>query len=253
MAFVINQTKEWQAGPGTPIKYSVTFSLTCAQVSQNNDTATFSLSGNISVTNNPYNSQNSFAASDFAVLTLGGFDPNDYPFTTGTSYYETPLPALPNAPQSYLDAVLIEFRGDTYVADGPNRVSLYVKGQGVVLNTSSASGTTTYPINTTFTLNLTGSPNQEVLIYVNSGASSSTDYSWLAHQVWASMFDFDYRPGAIYNGGWLSHNRSGGAANIYNGSSWVEMRTIDGGVGTTNPPSIYNGSSWVNMRKIGQE
>lgn len=253
MAFAINRIKSWQAGPDTPYKYTVNFSLICDQISQDNDNATFSLTGVVSVTNYPNNSRNSWAASDFAVLTLGGFDPNDYPFTAGTSYYETPLPAIPNAPQSYLDAVLIEFRGDTYATDGPNRVSLYVKGQGVVLNASSADGTTPFNINTTFTIPLNGNPSQEVLIYVESGANNSTDYSWLAHQVWASMFDFDYRPGAVYSGGWLSHNRSGGAANIYNGSSWVEMRTIDGGVGTTNPPSIYNGSKWVNMRKIGQE
>ena len=253
MAFAINQIKSWQAGPGTPYKYTVNFSLICDQVSQTNDSATFSLTGVVSVTNYPDNSRNSWAASDYAILTLGNCDTYDYPFVQGTSYYESPLPMLPGASQEVLNNVLIEFRGDTYSGDGANRVSLYVKGQGVAINASSAAATTPININTTFTLPLTGAPTQPVLVYTESGATNSTTYSWLAHETWASMFDFDYRPGAIYNGGWLSHNRSGGAAKIYNGSSWVEMRTIDGGVGTTNPPSIYNGSKWVNMRKIGQE
>ena len=61
----------------------------------------------------------------------------------------------------------------------------------------------------------------------------------------------DYRPGASWNGGWLSHNRSSGAANIWNGSRYVEMRTENGGVGTGNPPLIYNASRYVNQRNIG--
>ena len=65
----------------------------------------------------------------------------------------------------------------------------------------------------------------------------------------------DYRPGKTWIGSnWVSHNRSGGAANIRNGSnSWVEMRTSDGGVGTTNPPYIRHTDAWKNMRETGLE
>lgn len=253
MAFHISEYKEWQAGPGTPVKYSVQFDLECSMVSQTNNVATFSLTGTVTVSNHPNNSRNSWPASDFAVLTLGGFDPTNYQFTDGVSYYQASLPALPNAPLSYIDALRIEFRGDTYVGDGPNRASLWVNGQGTVLNSNNSEGTWSYNINQTFNITLNGSPTQEVLIYTHSGARNSTGYDWLAHDVWASMINFDYRPGAIYNGSdWMSHNRSGGARDIYNGSSWQTLRTIDGGVGTGNPPSIYNGSSWVNQKRIGQ-
>lgn len=65
--------------------------------------------------------------------------------------------------------------------------------------------------------------------------------------------EVDYRPGKIWNGlDWKSHNRSGGADNIYNGSTWREMKTTDGGSGTGDPPSIYN-NGWKNQRKIGSE
>lgn len=63
----------------------------------------------------------------------------------------------------------------------------------------------------------------------------------------------DYRPGAIVgaDGQWLSHNRNGGNRAIFDGSSWKELRTDNGGTGTGNPPSIYNGSVWNNQRNIG--
>lgn len=67
----------------------------------------------------------------------------------------------------------------------------------------------------------------------------------------------DYRPGKVEpDGTWMSCNRSGGACKIYNGSNWVEMRTIHGGVDSDNPPLIaYSTSddSWKNMRLIGTD
>lgn len=63
----------------------------------------------------------------------------------------------------------------------------------------------------------------------------------------------DYRPGSTWNGvNWMSHNRSAGAANLYNGSGWNTMRTEDGGTGTGNPPSISHSSTMYNQRKTGQ-
>lgn len=252
MAFSINRQVEWQAGVGTPSKYGVGVNATCDLVSVVGSTATFRLVGTITVINNPTNSQNSFPASDIAVLSPSDYDPRSYSFSAGTSYYQQPLPFLPNAPQSYVDAMLFEFRGDTE-RPNPNRSSLYIKGQGVVLNSGSSQFTNAYNINTTFQLPLSGSPTQEVLIWNSSGAGSTTEYGWSQRQVWATMLDFDYRPGAIWNGtAWVSHNRDGGARDIYNGSSWVTLRTIDGGSGTGNPPSIYNGNNWSNQRRVGQ-
>lgn len=65
----------------------------------------------------------------------------------------------------------------------------------------------------------------------------------------------DYRPGDTWDSSnWMSHNRAGGWAGIWNGSSFAEMRTIGGDGSTTgNPPYIYNGVDWVNQRLIGLE
>lgn len=252
MAFHVAQFKEWRAGEGTPVKYSVRFELDCDLIGHDSNTATFRLTGSVIVENNPYNSQNSWPASDFAVLTLGGFDPVDYPFTHGVSYYQNGLPTLPNAPQSYVNALLVEFRGDTE-RPNPNKSSLYVKGSGVVLNTNANAGVWTFNINTTFDLKLTGDPYQEVLIYNHSGANNSTEYNWLQREVWATMLDFDYRPGETWDGGdWLSHNRGGGVAEVWEGS-WNEMRTEGFPNAKGNPPECYRDGDWWNMAKIGRE
>lgn len=55
-------------------------------------------------------------------------------------------------------------------------------------------------------------------------------------------------------GAWLSHNRTNGTAEIYNGLTWPQMRTYDGGVGTGNPPTIeHSDEVWRNQRLIGDE
>ena len=61
-----------------------------------------------------------------------------------------------------------------------------------------------------------------------------------------------YRPGERkVSGTWMSHNRSGGACERKVSGSWTEMRTIDGGVGTNDPPSRKQSGTWYNMRKVG--
>lgn len=63
-----------------------------------------------------------------------------------------------------------------------------------------------------------------------------------------------YRPGERkVSGSWKSHNRSGGACERKVNGSWNELRTIDGGVGTNDPPSRKASGNWYNMRKIGGE
>ena len=63
----------------------------------------------------------------------------------------------------------------------------------------------------------------------------------------------DYHPGATWSGEWKSHNRSGGASNIYN-NGWQEMKTKNGGEEDTDPPSIWHSATTKkNMRKIGSE
>ena len=68
-----------------------------------------------------------------------------------------------------------------------------------------------------------------------------------------ACWEKDYRPGKIIdNGGiWQSHNRPTGADNILTNSNWRTMRTIDGAVGTDNPPYMMHPSEFKNQRKIG--
>lgn len=253
MAININRTVEWRAGEGTPVKYSFNFTGTSDFVSRTATIATFSLVGTATVINHPTNSQNSFAASDFAVLSPADKNPADYNFTTGVSYYQQGIPFLPNAPQDYVNSILIEFRGDTY-RPNPNASSLYIYSQGVVLNGETGEVTRTFNINTTFTITLTGQRDQPVLAWIQSGANSATDYSWLDREVWSTLLDYDYRPGDTFTSSsndWMSHNRNGGWAGVWDGSSFKEMRTEGNGSLDNNPPLIKYSDAWRTQRKIG--
>lgn len=66
----------------------------------------------------------------------------------------------------------------------------------------------------------------------------------------------DYVPGKTYKastGKWMSHDRSGGTAAIWDGSKFYQMRTINGAVGTDNPPKIKHADAWKNQRLIGDK
>lgn len=256
MAVSVIQSVQWQAGPGTPVKYSFAINAQAEVVGATSTTIDVRLWGSLTIANYPNNSRNTWPASDFAVLTLGGYDPADYQFTQGTSYYQAALPTLPNAPQPYLDAMIAEFRGDTYITDGANKVSLWTENGGVVLNAASTESSWSFNIDNVFTITLDGTPTQPILIWNTSGTNNSTAYSWLTHQVWLSLVDLDYRPGAIRdnNAIWQSHNRSGGEAHILtSGGTWSEMRTIGAPDERGNPPSIRKNNLWFNQAKLGKE
>lgn len=265
MSFRVNKTVSWAAGEGTPIKYTFNLDVKISVQSISGTTATIKMTGTYGVQNNPTNSRNSFAASDFAILSKGDVDPWDYPFTYGVSYYQTALPFATNAPSSVVDGILIEFRGDTWVSDpidNNNRSTLYEKSSGVVLNTYNGSTYQSFNVNTTFTVDISGGGDVPLLTWVTSGANNSTDYSWLQHQVWASWFDLDYRPGATLDTDtsvWKSHNRTNGACHILpntTGTNWQECRTVGGDASAQgNPPLILhaaNANSWYNQKRIGK-
>lgn len=266
MAFRVNRTISWNAGAGTPNKYTFNIDVMISISSISGSTATISMVGTYGVQNYPTNSRNSFAASDFAVLSKGGADPWNYPFTSGVSYYKAALPFATNAPTSVKNGILVEFRGDTWRNDpnnSNNRSTLYAKPSGVVLDTYDGSNYQSFSINTTFTVDISGGGNVPLLTWVTSGASSSTSYKWLQHEVWASWFDLDYRPGATLDTGtsiWRSHNRANGACHVLpntSGINWHECRTFGGDVSAQGDAPLIlhaaNANSWYNQKRLGKE
>lgn len=94
---------------------------------------------------------------------------------------------------------------------------------------------------------------QSSLYYHNATVGlPSYDDIWLGVQ-FKNPLPKDYRPGSTYsNGAWHSHNRDGGWTGIWDGSSFKEMRTYDGAVGTDNPPLIKHSDAWKNQRLTNQ-
>lgn len=266
MGFRVNRTVSWQAGVGSPIKYTFNLDVTINVESIANNIAAISMVGSYGVQNNPTNSRNSFAASDFAILSKGDVDPWNYPFTYGVNYYQQTLPFAPNAPQTVIDGILIEFRGDTWRNDpvnSNNRSTLYSKPSGVVLDTYDGSTYQSFSINTTFTVDISSGGDVPLLTWVTTGATGSDEYSWNEHEVWASWFDLDYRPGATLNTNsniWFSNNKMNGACHVLSNVSnmtWQECRTIGGAEGQKGTPPLIltaaNANSWRNQKKLGKE
>lgn len=116
----------------------------------------------------------------------------------------------------------------------------------------------------TFTIDLP--PGQETTthgtVYYRSnicGYDSETPPSIYVDEYWVGInfrntLPPDYRPWSTWNGSnWLSHNRNAGWSGIWDGSTFKEERTLNGGVGTDNSPYIRYNSEWKNARKTGQE
>jgi len=77
-----------------------------------------------------------------------------------------------------------------------------------------------------------------------------TDPTKTLYAVWM----MDYRPGEVkYAAGWKTTDRSVGKCHLLQNGSWVEMRTIDGGNSTGNPPSRRTSGTWKNQYRIGSD
>lgn len=190
MAISVDRSAEWRAGEGSPMKYKVavngTADLTNIRLSNNKWYGDVVVNFNVTIENHPYNSQNSFPAGDFALLGIGDINPKaNYPFEDGNSYYKSSLPAPAGLT---LDMLLFEFRGDTS-RPNPNCVSLWTTTGGNVANLQSAEGSWTYNVNTTKTLELTGSGSQPIITWSSSGAGPN-HVEWLDQETWYSAADF---------------------------------------------------------------
>lgn len=265
MGIHVNRSVSWRAGEGTPIKYTFSIDANLELEDFIGMSAVINLNGTVTITNNPTNSRNSWAASDFAVLTPGNINVDTHPFVYGVSYYEHYIPFLPDPQNSDQDGIIIQFRGDTWISDpnnNNNRVSLYVVYDGLVADQIDQSTTISYPVNFSYEVPVIPGTDFPVLAWITSGAASSTDYGWDDKQVWASWFDFDYRPGATLDTNtsvWKSHNRINGACHVLSDASnltWQECRTLGGDAsGQGNPPLILhaaNANSWYNQKKLGK-
>ena len=108
----------------------------------------------------------------------------------------------------------------------------------------------------TFILKAGESTPRASIYILNHTAGVGWDVEGSTDEITAGVFfvnnlPVDYRPGATYiNGQWYSHNRAGGACHGWQGNSWVEQRTQDGGTAGENPP-LYQNGAWKNQYKVG--
>ena len=80
-----------------------------------------------------------------------------------------------------------------------------------------------------------------------AGAASEADPIYIV---------LDYTPMAVKHGdSWDSCNRTNGRLRARKDGAWgdTNLKTIDGGTGTTDPPSLRRNSTWYNQNKRGAE
>lgn len=139
------------------------------------------------------------AASDFATLAIGSWDPSAYAFDHNQNYYLAAIPMMPNASQEFIDnKILVQFRGDTYYATG-NLSSVYVKGSGLVINSDGTTFDRTYNFDQTFNITVPTTGDIPIITWTSSGWGSPHTYDWLDQQTWASWFDLEWTATLLFN------------------------------------------------------
>lgn len=247
------------------LKYGVTIDAMFDIVSVVGNTATVSVVGNYIIQQTEHGSEMPNApASDYAFLFEGEVTPGQTGSTIPGDHYMEPLPTLfGGSAEQYRSKMLLEFRGDTYRADGGNFTNLWTKSDGLVINRKFGNTTTRIPINTTISVDISSGGQAAILSWVTTYVTfAPTVYRWGSMVAWVSLDDLDYRPGAVLGateGVWLSHNRAGKAAHILadtSNTAWQEMRTIAGGSGGKGtPPSILSANdsnTWFNQKRLGK-
>lgn len=199
MAVAFDKYTEWKAGEGTPVKYSVEFrgsaDLVNIRAESGVNYGDVVVDVDVIIVNHPLNSQNSFEAADFALLSYGDLNPKvNYQFIDGQTYYGSTLPEPQSLPTNMC---VIEFRGDTF-RPNPNKVSLWTTTGGNVLVSADTENTWTFHVSHTKTIVLTGALNQPILTWSTSGAGPN-HVEWLDQEVWFSRADFPTTYTLTYN------------------------------------------------------
>lgn len=139
------------------------------------------------------------AASDFATLAIGSWDPSAYAFDHNQDYYLAAIPMMPNASQDFINnKILVQFRGDTYSATG-NLSSVYVKGSGLVINSDGSTFDRTYSFDQTFDIVVPTVGDVPIITWTSSGWDPPHIYDWLEQQTWASWFDLEWTATLLFN------------------------------------------------------
>lgn len=218
----------------------------------------FRLRGNWTLTIwNDYGDRVIYPASDYIAFVKGD---QDFVATGAGSTSAAYKHGLPYGINAGTGNIICETRVDSYRYGDPNGGTIWSASSGGIGYTTQV-GTHTCSIDESYTLPLNGSGDQIVLRYFSSGSDRNT-IAWIADQSWVYVkvqqfidegsIMFDYRPGERkISGTWYSHNRgNGGWAERKNGS-WYEMRTVDGGSGSGDPPERKISGSWKNQSKLG--
>lgn len=240
-------------------KYKITLDADFEVVSVVGNIATVNITGNYIVAQSEHDQEMvTVPASDFGFLFEGEVIPAAPTAVIPGDHYMEAIPTLfGGSAEQYRDKMLLEFRGDTYRADGGNFTNLWTDSDGLIINHKFGNTSTTVPLNITLQVDVSDGGRSPILSWATTYVTfDPTTYHWGDSVAWVSFVDLDYRPGAIMDTSWQSHNRSGGTCHIVTnatGPVYTEMRTVGAPTAMGNPPSAYHDNKWYNQLRIGVE
>lgn len=255
MATHITKTVAWN--DTYEYKYKITLDADFEVVSVVGNIATVNITGNYIVAQSEHDQEMvAVPASDFGFLFEGEVLPAAPTTAIPGDHYMEAIPTLfGGSAEQYRDKMLLEFRGDTYRADGGNFTNLWTKSDGLIINRKFGNTSTAVPLNITLQVDVSDGGRSPILSWSTTYVTfNPTTYHWGDSVAWVSFVDLDYRPGAVLDTTkWKSHNRTSGKCHVFNSSKYLEMRTVGAPTAMGNPPSIYHDNKWYNGARIGVE
>lgn len=231
-------------------RLTVTPNLTVTQTQETDTSLEFHLEGTLTMASFGDWAVAESRASHYFAFVADNVLWNTFPF--GSSHVETPLPTALDGPTSATQQAIFEIRVDRDSGDEHGKVTLWVLGQGTVLNGVSSAESHTVTLDVLFNRPQPIEVPASVVQTWDATRSDSLGTRWVTRGQYGEITTLpstDYRPSAVSNGTTLlSCNRTGGARRIYGPDGWFDIASN----GST-PPLIRNASALVSQVKTGQE
>ena len=204
MATHITKTVAWN--DPSIYKYKITLDANFEVTSVVGHIATINISGNYIVDQTEHEQQMvAYPASDYGFLFEGEVIPAAPTTAIPGDHYMEAIPTLfGGSAEQYRSAMLLQFRGDTYSADGGNFTNLWTKSDGLIINRKFGNTSTTVPLNIDVTVDVSDGGRTPVLSWATTYVTfNPTVYHWGDSVAWVSWVDLTWEANLSYdaNGG----------------------------------------------------
>lgn len=204
MSTHITKSVAWNS-PDT-YKYKITLDADFSVTDVQGTTATVRIVGNYIVDQTEHQAEMvAYPASDYGFLFEGNVVPaSPTTLIPGTHYMETIPTLFGGDAEQYRNQMLLQFRGDTYQADGGNFTNLWTKTDGLIINRKFGNTSTTVPLDITIQVDVSNGGQSPVLSWATTYVTfNPTEYHWGDSVTWVTFVELTWEAQVNYdaNGG----------------------------------------------------